>query len=473
MPETLDVFSFYPLYGSQGIAPKQGDCVTLKILSKFPVLHALKKYIPEPCLRVYHASLGYLAGVLCGNPSDSMVVIGVTGTNGKSSTVQFIAQLLTELGEKVGYTSTAGFSIAGEAVENRMKMTMPGRFALQSMLSAMKKAGCTYAVIETSSQGLVQYRHVGINYDMVVFTNLTPEHIESHGGFEEYKKAKGLLFAHLTARPHKVIGGRRILKQILVHGDDPHASYFATFSADVHVTFGWQQQVGEGVYAREISRSADGAQVEVNGLSAHWQLSAHFSRLNALAAVATVHATGFLLADVLRASEKLRDVAGRFERIIAGQPFTVIVDYAYEPYALQALFASLPPHVRRVIGVHGSAGGGRDKARRPLIGAISAEHEDIVVVTNEDPYDEDPQMIIDAVAAGAREKGKRDGEDLFCIADRADAIRFALTNAQEGDVVLITGKGSEPVMAVAGGKTIPWDDRQIARNVLSSLGYGA
>lgn len=450
-----------------------GEYVTLKLLSNFFVLHALKKYIPRSVFRVYHAFLGYFSGFLYGNPSHAMTVIGVTGTNGKSSTVQFIAQLLTELGEKVGYTSTAGFSIAGHAVENRMKMTMPGRFALQSMLSAMKKAGCTYAIIETSSQGLVQYRHVGIHYDMAVFTNLTPEHIESHGGFEAYKKAKGLLFQHLTARPHKVIGGKRIPKQILVYGDDPHAPYFASFPADTHMTFGWHQQTGEGVYAREISRSADGAQIEVNGIPVSWHLSAHFSRLNALAAVAAVHAAGFALSDVLHASEALRDVAGRFERILAGQPFAVIVDYAYEPYALQALFSSLPPHAGRVIGVHGSAGGGRDKARRPLVGAVAAEHEDIVIVTNEDPYDEDPQVIIDAVAAGAREKGKRDGENLFCISDRAEAIRFALTNAQAGDVVLLTGKGSEPVMAVAGGKTIPWDDRHIARNVLSSLGYGA
>jgi UDP-N-acetylmuramoyl-L-alanyl-D-glutamate--2,6-diaminopimelate ligase len=437
------------------------------------VLHALKKYIPDPFLRFYHATLGYVAGIMYGNPSHSMVVIGVTGTNGKSSTVQFIAQLLTELGEKVGYTSTAGFSIAGMAVENRMKMTMPGRFALQSMLSAMKKMGCTYAIVETSSQGLVQYRHVGINYDVAVFTNLTPEHIEAHGGFDEYKKAKGLLFKHLTARSHKFLRGTRVQKQILVNGDDVYAPYFASFPADAHWTFGWQEHVGRGVYAKELSRGADGAQVVVNGVPAHWQLLAHFSRLNALAAVATVHACGFSLADVLRASEKLRDVAGRFERIALGQPFTVIVDYAYEPYALRALFASLPPHTGKVIGVHGSAGGGRDKARRPVIGAVAAEHEDVVVVTNEDSYDEDPQVIIDAVAAGARVKGKRDGESLFTIVDRKKAISFAIERAQPGDVVLITGKGSEPVMAVAGGKTIPWDDRQIVRDVLLSLGYGA
>lgn len=437
------------------------------------MLHALKKFIPRSFLQFYHASLGYVACIVYGNPSHNMIVIGVTGTNGKSSTVQFIAQLLTDLGEKVGYTSTAGFSIAGNAVENRMKMTMPGRFALQAMLRDMKRAGCTYVIVETSSQGLAQYRHVGINYDMVVFTNLTPEHIESHGGFEKYKEAKGMLFSHLTARAHKTIEGKRIPKQILVHSDDAHAAYFANFPADAHVAFGWQHYAGKGVYAQEISQDADGARVEVQDIPVYWHLSARFSRLNALAAVATVHSCGFALVDVLVASEKLRDVAGRFERILVGQPFAVIVDYAYEPYALQALFASLPPHTGKVIGVHGSAGGGRDKARRPLIGAIAAEHEDVVIVTNEDPYDEDPQSIIDAVVAGAKEKGKKEGEDLFVIADRADAIRFALTHAQLGDVVLITGKGSEPVMAVAGGKTIPWDDRQVVRNVLSSLGYGA
>lgn len=435
------------------------------------MLHALKKYIPHSWLQVYHAMLGYVAGIAYGNPSYKMVVIGVTGTNGKSSTVQFIAQILTQLGEKVGYTSTAGFSIAGEEVENRMKMTMPGRFALQALLKRMERAGCTYVVVETSSQGLAQFRHVGINYDIALFTNLTPEHIESHGGFEPYKKAKGLLFSHLTARPHKVIQGKRIPKQILVNADDIHAAFYDAFPADVHIPFGWNQQGSRGVFARELSVDARGAHVLVEQLPAYWSLPAHFSRLNALAAVAAVHACGFSLPEVLRASESLHDVAGRFEVIDCGQPFALIVDYAYEPYALQALFASLPSHTGRIIGVHGSAGGGRDKARRSLIGAIAAEHEDVVIVTNEDPYDEDPQVIVDAVAAGAREKGKKEGEGLFVILDRGEAIRFALTHARSGDIVLLTGKGSEPVMAVAGGKTIPWDDRQVARDVLSSMGY--
>ncbi len=437
------------------------------------MLHYVKKYIPHAALQAYHAGLGYFAGVFYGHPSRNMVVIGVTGTNGKSTTVQFIAQILTELGEKVGFTSTAGFSIAGTPVENRMKMTMPGRFALQSMLRAMCDAGCTYAIVETSSQGLAQFRHVSINYDMAVFTNLTPEHIEAHGSFDAYKRAKGLLFSHLTARPHKILFGKHVPKQIVVNRDDEHSAYYAQFSADVHWSFGWSAHKEQGVYAEELEVQKEGARVRVQDEEVFWHLPARFSRLNALAAVTAVHACGFPLSRVVQASATLRDVAGRFERITLGQPFTVIVDYAYEPYALRALFESLPEHAGRVIGVHGSAGGGRDVARRPLIGEIAAEHEDVVVVTNEDPYDEDPAVIIEAVAEGARAKGKRDGADLFTISDRGAAIRFALTEAKAGDIVLITGKGSEPVMAVAHGKTIPWDDREEVRNVLLSLGYGA
>lgn len=435
--------------------------------------HTVKSHIPHTWLLPYHYALARIAAWYYQNPSKDLVVIGVTGTNGKSTTVQYIAQILTELGETVGYTSTAGFSIAGRKIENRMKMTMPGRFVLQAMLRNMVQEKCTYAVIETSSQGLEQYRHIGIHYDTVVFTNLTPEHIEAHGSFEAYKRAKGLLFAHLTAYPKKVVRGKHIARQSVLNADDAHAEYYASFPADHHMYFSWQNQRKGGVYAQEFAQDHHGAMVTVNGISVRWNIAARFSRLNALAAVAAVHACGFDLERVLHASTSLHDAAGRFERIEQGQPFTVIVDFAYEPYALKALFASLPPHTGRIIGVHGSAGGGRDIARRPIIGAVAAQHEDIVVVTNEDPYDEDPQSIIDAVAAGARAEGKKDGEQLFTILDRAEAIRFALTQARAGDVVLITGKGSDVVMAVAGGALAPSDDRKIVRDVLLSLEYDA
>ncbi|MDQ5951880.1 MAG: UDP-N-acetylmuramyl-tripeptide synthetase [Patescibacteria group bacterium] len=445
------------------------------------MLHALKQYVPEPFLAIYHLALARAAVLAYRSPSDEMIVIGVTGTNGKSSTVSFIAQLLTELGEKVGYTSTAGFNIAGEEIVNKMKMTMPGRFALQALLRRMVKAGCTYAVVETSSQGILQNRHLGINYDAAVFTNLTPEHIEAHGGFENYKKAKGRLFAHLSARRRKTIGGRQIPKMIIVNADDEHAGYYASFTADKHVYYTWQEKMptlisgrGEVVRAQELESDALGANVIVNEIPARFNLPAKFQRLNALAAIATVVSFGFSITDVLAAAETLQGVAGRYEKIEIGQSFSVIIDYAYEPYALKALFAAVRQSgAKRVIGVHGSAGGGRDIARRPLIGKLAAEEEAITFVTNEDPYDEDPLLIMEQVATGARKAGKIEGQDLFVIGDRQAAIDQAIALAKPGDTVIITGKGSEPVMAVAGGKKIPWSDKTAVLKALEKIGYNS
>lgn len=437
------------------------------------MLHALKKYIPEPLLSAYHYTLARLAELIYRFPSNDLIVIGVTGTNGKSSTVNFIAQLLTTLGERVGYTSTAGFAIAGQEIENRLKMTMPGRLLLQRLLRRMLTERCRYAVIETSSQGLTQFRHLGINYDVALFTNLTPEHIEAHGGFENYKQAKAILFAHLTKRPHKKIDDREVSKINIVNADDEHAGYYASFAADRHVRYGFSgTPSADHLVALILEHTDRGTVIAVNGEHCVLPFFAHFEVLNSLAAITAVTSLGFALKDVLRAAQELHQLPGRFQAINAGQPFRVIVDYAYEPYALAALYNSVAQlGAKRIIGVHGSAGGGRDVARRPKIGAIAAEHEDVVIVTNEDPYDEDPRFIIEAVAEGARAAGKIDGQNLFLIDDRQAAIEFALKLAQAGDVVLLTGKGSEPVMAVADGKKVAWDDRLAARHALKKMGY--
>ncbi len=414
------------------------------------------------------------------DPSEELIVIGVTGTKGKSSTTRFIADLLTELGDKVGYTSTTGFNIAGQEIVNKMKMTMPGRFYLQSLLRQMVNAGCKYAIVETSSQGIMQYRHLGINYDLAVFTNLTPEHIEAHGGFENYKKAKGRLFAHLSKRRRKQIDGRKVQKISVLNADDANAKYYAGFTVDRHYYFTWKANpdvVCEPGHDQIITAAEDksdrtGMSLTVNELPVKLNLEAKFQRQNAVAAITTVKALGYSLTDVLAAAEKLRGLPGRFEMVTAGQPFKVVIDYAYEPAGLEALFAAvknLDPG--KIIGVHGSAGGGRDVARRPLIGKIAAEHEDTVIVTNEDPYDEDPLAIMREVAAGAMAAGKVENESVVIIPDRQSAIEAAIALAQPGDVVLLTGKGSEPVMAVAGGKKLPWNEKQAALKALSKLGY--
>ncbi|MCH8049558.1 UDP-N-acetylmuramoyl-L-alanyl-D-glutamate--2,6-diaminopimelate ligase [Patescibacteria group bacterium] len=414
-----------------------------------------------------------MAAILYGHPSNDLIVIGVTGTNGKSSTVQFIAQLLTQLGHRVGYTTTAGFNIAGKEIENRLKMTMPGRFFLQRLLRQMVKAGCTYAIIETTSQGIVQFRHLGINYDMAVFTNLTPEHIEAHGSFKAYKQAKGRLFSHLTKMPRKHLGGEDVPKMSVINDDDKHAQFFAGFASDGCVRFTWLNHEGpDQVSAKYIKRSPEGARIKVNGIEMFVPLRSRFEHQNVLAAMATVQALGIPLASLVEVVEKLEPIPGRFELVKRGQPFEVIVDYAHEPYGIKTLLSAVKElHPKRLIGVHGSTGGGRDVSRRYKIGRLAAQEEDIVIITNEDPYDEDPRQIIEQIAKGARDGGKREGKDLLLIDDRMEAVEQAVALAQEGDVVILTGKGSEPVMAVAGGKKIPWSDRKAAIQALAKRGF--
>ncbi|MDA0208186.1 MAG: UDP-N-acetylmuramoyl-L-alanyl-D-glutamate--2,6-diaminopimelate ligase [bacterium] len=431
------------------------------------LVHRIKQIIPQPILQVYHYVLAVFAMICYGFPSRKLIIIGVTGTNGKSSTVQFMAQLLEALGERVGYTTTAGFCIAGEDIENRMKMTMPGRFVLQRLLRKMVNNGCRYAIIETSSQGLAQFRHIGINYDVAVFTNLTPEHIEAHGGFEHYKKAKGKLFRHLTKRPHKTIGGKRIPKIIFVNKDDEYSDYFANFKADEVFRYSLN---GKGdVAAKQINERKTGITVTLDEQKIDIPLAANFQQKNAFAALSTLYGMGFPISKLARASEQLHAIEGRFQLIENPHDIYVIVDYAYEPYALQALYESTAKfNPKRIIGVHGSAGGGRDVARRAIIGRLAAEQEDIVIVTNEDPYDENPRTIIEAVAKGAEQGGKVEGEDLFLIDDRKQAIQYAISIAKSGDAVLITGKGSEPVMAVAGGEKIAWSDITVAKKAIDA-----
>jgi len=384
-----------------------------------------------------------------------------------------MAQLLQTSGKKVGYTGTAGFSINGQQIENRMKMTMPGRFVLQRLMRAMVKAGCEYAIIETSSQGLLQYRHLGINYDAVVFTNLSPEHIEAHGGFAAYRAAKKLLFMHLMARSRKVIAGKIIDKVIVTNADDEAAGYYADAPADKKFNFSWHGQPSANrIVPTNVERDENGLRMKIDYVDFSVPLVAEFEQQNTLCAIATLAAVGIPLTQLAVAAKQLQSIPGRFERIVCGQPFTVIVDYAYEPKAIETLLRSIEPlQPKRIIGVHGSAGGGRDVARRDRIGRLAGEKEDMVIVTNEDPYDDNPEEIVRMVADGARAVGKIDGRDLFVIMDRQVAIDKAIQLAMPGDVVLLTGKGSEPVMAVAGGVKLPWDDRQAARKALVKLGY--
>lgn len=441
------------------------------------MLGTIRKLIPKPLMQAYHWSLAHLAAAWYGYPSRHMVVIGVTGTNGKTTVVNLIAAVLEEAGEKVGLTSTVNFRVGREEIVNAMKMTMPGRFFLQKTLKRMADADCRYAVIETSSQGLAQFRHLGIEYDVAVFTNLTPEHIEAHGGFENYKRAKLKLFESLMCHKRKHVHMRGdVQKVIVVNFESEHADDFLKPKADKK--FGYFADAtprstanGDGaivpVEARDVNLTDAGSSFSVRETKFSLQLPGRYNVMNALAATTVGLTQGIKLETASRALAKVEHVLGRFERIDEGQDFSVIVDYAPEPESLRQLYGVIDGLAHeRIIHVLGSAGGGRDSARRPVLGAIAAEHASLVIVTNEDPYDEDPMSIINQVAEGARSAGKKEGENLHRILDRREAIERAVAEARKGDIILLTGKGAEQAIVEKGGRKLPWDEREVVRKIL-------
>jgi len=440
------------------------------------MLNRIKQLIPRQAINAYHYVLAQTAAVYYRQPSRQLIVIGVTGTNGKTTTVEMIAKVLAATGVKVGSTSTAMFQIGDQQWLNDQKMTMLGRFKLQKMLRQMVDAGCRYAVIETSSQGIDQNRHIGIAYDVAVFTNLTPEHIEYHGGFQNYKKAKLKLFTRLSQLPDKVINGKKIPKTIVVNCDDENAVDFYACQTDQHYQYG-VKNTGADFRAEDVAYTAAGTNFKIQNVDFQLSLFGLFNVYNSLAAITVGQALNVDLGLAKKALENIRVMPGRMEMIDNGQPFWVIVDYAPEPASLTQAYQTIKDHQlisagKKLIHVLGSCGGGRDVARRPILGRMAGEQADYVIVTNEDPYDDDPMEIINQVAAAAIQTGKRESDNLFKIIDRREAIKKAISLAQAGDLVLLTGKGSEQAICVADGKMLPWDERVVAREILGELGFG-
>jgi UDP-N-acetylmuramoyl-L-alanyl-D-glutamate--2,6-diaminopimelate ligase len=414
--------------------------------------------------------LAVSANYYYGRPSEQLIVIGVTGTNGKTSTCSFIAQILEEAGFKVGLASTALFKVGDREWLNDKKMTMLGRFALQKLLRQMVGVGCKYAIIETSSQGVEQFRHLGIHYDVGVFTNLTPEHLEAHGGFENYKRAKLKFFKHLEKLPVKELGGRKIAKAIVVNSDDKYAAEFLDFQIGQKVTYSIDTDCQ--LKAEKLEFKNDGLGFEVGGADFDLKLFGKFNVYNCLAAIGVAQSQGIGIEVCQAGLEKIETMPGRMEFVATGRDFKVLVDYAPEPESMRQLFATIKAHnlvAGRIIHVFGSCGGGRDVARRPILGELSASNAAIQIITNEDPYDDDPQLIIDQVAEGAIRARKILNDNLFKIADRREAIKFALSLVSAGDLVLLTGKGCEQAICVAGGCKIPWDERRVVAEELKLL----
>jgi UDP-N-acetylmuramoyl-L-alanyl-D-glutamate--2,6-diaminopimelate ligase len=439
----------------------------------------LRRFLPKQTIVFYHWLLAKVAGWLYCNPSKKMVIIGVTGTNGKSTTSDMIAHVLHAGGYKVGLASTVKFRIGDKVIMNDTKMTMLGRFALQKLLHRMYKAGCTHVVVETSSQGIEQFRHASIYYDYTVFTNLTPEHIEAHGSFENYKNAKLKLFTHTAKLPCKRIDGEDVLRIAIGNTDNEHAPDFLDVDG-FDLSLGYGQNSLDCYVDRDycytdrdylffINEYTSHINFTFEGQMYHLGMLGTYNVYNMIPALIIGEMMGMKKASMAAAVQTYKGLEGRMEIIDEGQDFHVVVDYAPEPYALQGTYEGLREQLsyHHMIHVLGSAGGGRDIARRPILGEMAGKTADIAVVTNEDPYLDDPQEIIDQVAQGAIDAGAKLDKDVYKILDRKEAIHFALDKAKPGSLVLVTGKGSEQAMATKDG-LIPWDDREVIREYLQS-----
>lgn len=463
--------------------------VTKNMFQKIKQL--IKKYVPKSVLNIRHLLYAWYGAVLYGHPSDKLFVIGITGTSGKSTTVFLLRTMLEALGYRVGSLSTIDFHIAGENKLNNQKMTMLGRMQIQKYLREMVDKGCEIAIVETTSEGAVQYRHKFINYDLMILTNLYPEHIESHGSFENYKKAKLSIFKHVAhygakKKFAKNFGfltfdqkfGGYVPKIALVHGDSVHAADFLNAGRfDQRYAFGKGERTVPGIehyyMLSQVSSDHTGVSFCIDGEEIHVPLYGEHNADNCAIVFSTLSILGVEWDKMKIAARVCTNAPGRNEFINQAEKygFRVIVDYAFEPKAVEALYTvvtKLSP--RRIIHVFGSTGGGRDASRRFTVGEYVGKHADICIVTDEDPYDDDPLEIMRDVSSAVERKGKISGKDLFIIENRKEAIERAIMMAEPGDVVLVTGKGSEQGMCVAHGKIIPWDDRVVVREALALRG---
>ncbi|KKT26729.1 MAG: hypothetical protein A2388_02775 [Candidatus Veblenbacteria bacterium RIFOXYB1_FULL_43_13] len=425
------------------------------------IKHKIRSLVPAPVLSGYHYALAAVTAASFGLPASRLKVIGITGTKGKTSTSAMLWHILQNTGNKAGLISTAFFAVGEDTKINDIKMTMPGRATMQRLLRQMIKANCHYAVVETSSEGLVQWRHLGIPYVAAVFTNLAPEHIEAHGTFVNYREAKGRLARQIAHH-----GGTAVINL-----DDMEAEYFISQSGK-HV-WGYtfknvcQDNIERCIAAEIIKTSSAQVEFKIDNLKVNIPVGGEFNAYNALAAMTVALELGIPLERSAAALASFAGTPGRLE-FVQLKPFAVVVDYAHTPESLSALYTTLQER-GRLIAVLGSCGGGRDKAKRMPLGKLAGQYADSVIITDEDPYDENPRSIMETVAEGVRESGKKEGENYWIIEDRRQAIQKALSMAKEGDTVVITGKGAEQWLMVAGNKKIPWDDREVVRKEIKNL----
>lgn len=410
-------------------------------------------------------ALGQVAAAFYGNPSQELCVIGVTGTDGKSTTTTLIGHILRACGHPTGVITTVAFHDSQQEFPNETRLTTQHASDLQQMLRTIRNQGGTHAVVEASSHGLALHKLDAIEIDAAVLTNLTHEHLDFHKTLEAYREAKGLLYQRVKARapkPYPLVS--------VLNADDEHYPYFASLMSPGLRTFGFGEQAD--VSAIDVTLGADRTEFTVvtpeGRAQVHSPLVCRFNVANTQAALAVVTGLGVPLDAAANAIRSFPGVPGRMQVIAAGQPFAVIVDYAHTPNSLRLVLNALRTVTPgRLVAVFGSAGE-RDVEKRALMGAVAAEHADYFVITSEDPRSEDPDAICRQIEAGALQAGCVFGRDYTINVDRTQAFRSAFKQARPGDTVLLAGKGHEHSM-IWGDESLPWDEAEIAAETLRDM----
>jgi len=410
-------------------------------------------------------ALALMSSNLFSHPSRDMVVIGVTGTDGKTTTTTMIHQMLLNAGRHAGAMSTVDIRFGDTVDLNDSRQTTLEALEVQEQLARMRDAGLKYAVIETSSHGLALQRVVGVNYDVAVFTNIAHEHLDFHKTVEAYREAKAQLI-DLTAGSVR----KEIEKTAVLNHDDPSYAYLVNRPISRQITYGIQ--LAADLKADRVEATPDGLVVEAStplgALSLRLKLSGRWNAANALAAASAGVAVGLNLDEIRQGLESYQGVSGRMERVDLGQPFAVIIDYAHTPQSLEKVLRELRPITKgKLIAVFGSAGD-RDREKRPWMGEIAARLSDYAVFTNEDPREENAMTILSEIAAGAEEVGWSEGEQYARIEDRRQGIAHAVRKAAPGDTILLAGKGHERSILIGRGKE-PWDERAAAEAAIRGL----
>lgn len=415
------------------------------------------------------AALAHVAEQFYRHPGDTLGVIGVTGTDGKTTTTFLIDSILRQAGLRTGLIGTVSVRIGDVVTEHDTRQTTPESLEIQHLLSNMRSASVKWAILEATSHGLALHRLDTCPFDIAVVTNITHEHLDFHGTVDAYRRAKARLLEAVVAGD-----GRPYPHGVVLNRDDEGARSIAGYAGSEPVLWYGLESDDCDLTASNVVVGANGTSftLEMGGASrdVHLRLVGNYNVSNALAAAGAARLIGLDLDDIVAGLESLQSVPGRLAPVDEGQPFGVFVDYAHTPDSIEKTLRMLRSFCNgRIIVVFGSAGE-RDRAKRSAQGAVAARLADFAVFTSEDPRFEDPDAIIAEIARGATEAGAREGTDFVCCENRAEAIGIAIDAAKSGDLVLLTGKGHEQCI-IYGSERRPWDEASAARAVLQSRGY--